>query len=51
MCDRDLVTMFPQVVEEQHGPLPELMARALGVTKMRVIETGETPSGRARAVG
>ena len=59
MCDRDLVTLFPQVVggariwairpgdsaddlvvEEQHGSLPELMARALGVAKMRVIETG-----------
>jgi arginine deiminase len=59
MCDRDLVTLFPQVVygartwairpgesaddlvtEEQEGTLPELMARALGVGKMRVIETG-----------
>ena len=59
MCDRDLVTLFPQVVygartwsvrpgesaeqlvtEEQDGTLPELMARALGVGKMRVIETG-----------
>jgi arginine deiminase len=59
MCDRDLVTLFPQVIggartwairpgasaedlviEEQQGPLPELMARALGVAKMRVIETG-----------
>jgi len=59
MCDRDLVTLFPQVVygartwairpggsaeelvtEEQHGTLPELMARALGVGKMRVVETG-----------
>jgi arginine deiminase len=59
MCDRDLVTLFPQVIngartwairpgasaddlvtEEQHGPLPEHMARALGVGKMRVIETG-----------
>jgi len=59
MCDRDLVTLFPQVVygartwairpgesaedlvaEEQKGTLPELMARALGVGKMRVIETG-----------
>ena len=59
MCDRDLVTMFPQVVrgartwtirpgesaddlvvEEQHGTLPELMAKALGVARMRVIETG-----------
>jgi arginine deiminase len=59
MCDRDLVTLFPQVVggartwairpgtsaddlvvEEQHAPLPELMAKALGVGKMRVIETG-----------
>jgi arginine deiminase len=59
MCDRDLVTLFPEVVygarvwsirpgdspeqlvsEEQSGTLPELMARALGVSKMRVIETG-----------
>jgi arginine deiminase len=59
MCDRDLVTLFPQVVygartwairpgesaedlvmEEQQGTLPELMARALGVATMRVIETG-----------
>jgi len=59
MCDRDLVTLFPQVVngartwalrpgesaedlvtEEQQGTLPELMARALGVGTMRVIETG-----------
>jgi arginine deiminase len=59
MCDRDLVTLFPEVVygarvwsirpgdspeqpvsEEQSGTLPELMARALGVAKMRVIETG-----------
>jgi arginine deiminase len=59
MCDRDLVTLFPQVVyagriwsirpgdtpeelvtEEQQGSLPELMAKALGVGKMRVIETG-----------
>jgi len=59
MCDRDLVTLFPEVVygarvwairpgetaedlvsEEQSGTLPELMARALGVGKMRVIETG-----------
>src|SRR5262249_25430386 len=58
-CDRDLVTLFPQVVygartwsirpgetpeqlvtEELHGTLPELMAKALGVPKMRVIETG-----------
>jgi len=59
MCDRDLVTLFPQVVygariwsirpgdsperpvsEELQGTLPELMARALSVDKMRVIETG-----------
>jgi arginine deiminase len=59
MCDRDLVTLFPEVVygartwairpddspeklvsEEQHGTLPELMAKALGIGKMRVIETG-----------
>src|ERR1700748_491347 len=59
MCDRDLVTLFPQVVggartwairpgesadnlvvEEQQGSLPELMAKALGVGTMRVVETG-----------
>ncbi len=59
MCDRDLVTLFPEVVygartwairpgesaedlvtEEQRGTLPELMARALGVATMRVVETG-----------
>ena len=59
MCDRDLVTLFPQVIggartwsirpgesaqdlviEELNGPLPEHMAAALGVPKMRVIETG-----------
>ncbi|HEY6274994.1 MAG TPA: arginine deiminase [Streptosporangiaceae bacterium] len=59
MCDRDLVTLFPPVVngartwairpgasaddlviEEQPGSLPEHMAKALGVDKMRVIETG-----------
>jgi arginine deiminase len=59
MCDRDLVTLFPQVVngartwairpgespedlvvEEQQGSLPELMGKALGVGKMRIIETG-----------
>jgi arginine deiminase len=59
MCDRDLVTLFPNVVggarvwairpgesaddlvvEEQDGALPEIMARALGVGRMRVIETG-----------
>ena len=28
------------VTEEQHGTLPELMAKALGVDKMRVVETG-----------
>jgi arginine deiminase len=59
MCDRDLVTLFPEVingartwavrpgnspddlvVEEQPGYLPDLMASALGVGTMRVIETG-----------
>jgi arginine deiminase len=59
MCDRDLVTLFPQVingariwavrpgataddlvVEEQSGSLPENMAKALGVDRMRVVETG-----------
>jgi arginine deiminase len=59
MCDRDLVTLFPQVVygartwairpgdgpdeivaEEQDKPLAQCMGDALGVTEMRVIETG-----------
>jgi arginine deiminase len=59
MCDRDLVTLFPQVVggarvwairpgepagdlvvEEQRGSLPQIMAKALGVEAMRVVETG-----------
>jgi arginine deiminase len=59
MCDRDLVTLFPNVIggarvwgirpgdsaedlvlEEQSGSLPEIMAKALGVSAMRVIETG-----------
>jgi arginine deiminase len=59
MCDRDLVTMFPQVIngartwsvrpgdspdelvtEEQRRPLPQLMGEALGVERMRIIETG-----------
>jgi arginine deiminase len=59
MCDRDLVTLFPQVImgartwairpgesaddlviEEQRKPLPELMAAALDVAKMRIVETG-----------
>jgi arginine deiminase len=59
MCDRDLVTLFPQVVygartwairpgdspddlvvEEQDDLLPNLMAKALGVEKMRIVETG-----------
>ena len=59
MCDRDLVTLFPQVVygariwairpaesaedlrvEEQSGTVPEVMAKTLGVGKMRVVETG-----------
>jgi arginine deiminase len=59
MCDRDLVTLFAQVVygartwtvrpgdsaedlvvEEQSGTLPEVMAAALGVDRMRVVETG-----------
>src|SRR5262249_6640918 len=62
MCDRDLVTLFPHVingartwavrpgdstddlvVEEQAGPLPEHMAKALGVSTMRVVETGGDP--------
>jgi arginine deiminase len=67
MCDRDLVTLFPQViggartwairpgesaedlvVEEQQGSLPDLMAKALGVTTMRVIETGGDEFGAER---
>jgi arginine deiminase len=59
MCDRDLVTLFPNVVngarvwairpgasaddlvvEEQNGTLPELMAKSLGISEMRVVETG-----------
>ncbi|PXW28845.1 arginine deiminase [Nocardia sp. 348MFTsu5.1] len=67
MCDRDLVTLFPQVVngartwairpgesaedlvtEEQNGSLPELMAKALGVDKMRIIETGGDTFGAER---
>jgi arginine deiminase len=59
MCDRDLVTLFPQVVngartwairpgdsaenlvvEEQTWSLPEVMAAALDVEAMRVVETG-----------
>jgi arginine deiminase len=59
MCDRDLVTLFPNVIngartwairagnspddlvlEEQKGTLPENMAKALGIPKMRVVETG-----------
>jgi len=67
MCDRDVVTMFPQVVggartwsirpgesaddlvvEQQQGTLPELMGRALGVPKMRVIETGGDAFGAER---
>jgi arginine deiminase len=67
MCDRDLVTLFPEVVygartwairpgesaehlviEEQNGTLPEVMARALGVGKMRVVETGGDAFGAER---
>ncbi len=67
MCDRDLVTLFPQVVdqartwairagdsaddlvvEEQPGYLPDHMAKALGVEKMRVIETGGDVFGAER---
>jgi len=67
MCDRDLVTLFPQVidrartwaitagesaddlvVEERHGSLPELMATALGVERMRTIETGGDAFGAER---
>ena len=70
MCDRDLVTLFPQVVggarvwairpgesaddlvvEEQHGSLPELMAKALGVARCAWSRPAGTLRGRARAVG
>jgi arginine deiminase len=58
MCDRDLVTLFPNVVwgartwsirpgdsddlviEEFDGTLVEAMGAALGIDKMRVVETG-----------
>jgi arginine deiminase len=59
MCDRDLVTLFPQVVygartwgirpgaspdelalDELEGTLPEIMAKALDLPEMRVVETG-----------
>jgi arginine deiminase len=36
------------VVEEQHGSLPELMAKALGVATMRVVETGGDSFGAER---
>jgi arginine deiminase len=67
MCDRDLVTLFPEVVygartwairpgesaehlviEQQNGLLPEVMAKALGVGKMRVVETGGDAFGAER---
>ena len=67
MCDRDLVTLFPEVVygartwairpgesaenlviEEQSGTLPEVMAKALGVGKMRIVETGGDVFGAER---
>jgi arginine deiminase len=67
MCDRDLVTLFPQVinqartwaitpgesaddliVDERTEPLPELMAKALGVARMRTVETGGDSFGAER---
>jgi arginine deiminase len=67
MCDRDLVTLFPEVVygartwairpgtsaedlviEEQKGTLPEVMAKALGVPTMRIVETGGDAFGAER---
>ena len=67
MCDRDLVTLFPQVVygartwavrpgasaedlviEEQKGTLPDIMAKALGVPRMRIVETGGDEFGSER---
>ena len=59
MCDRDVVTLFPSVIDRAHtwsirpgssaddlvieaqtAPLPELVARALAIPVMRVVETG-----------
>jgi len=67
MCDRDLVTLFPNVVngartwairpgaspddlvvEEQPHSLTECMASALGVKKMRVVETAGDSFGAER---
>ena len=67
MCDHDLVTVFPQVidrartwaitpgdsaddlvVEEQGRPLPDLMANALEVGRMRTVETGGDAFGAER---
>jgi len=67
MCDRDVVTLFPNVidqartwaitpgdsaddlvVEEQRPPLPVLMANALEVGGMRVVETGGGVFGAER---
>src|SRR6185312_1934747 len=59
MCDRDLITLFPQVVygartwairpgdsadalvaDDQPGTVPEIMAPALGVDDLQIVETG-----------
>ena len=58
-CDRDLVTIFADVVDgirayslrpgetdwkidvhEEHRPLPEVVAEALGLEKLRIVQTG-----------
>ena len=67
MCDRDVVTLFPSVIdrartwairpgssaddlviEEQTTPLPELLAKALDIPVMRVVETGGDQSEAER---
>jgi len=67
MCDRDLVTLFPNVVwgartwtirpgdtaedlviEEFDGTLVDAMGAALGVSEMRVVETGGDAFGAER---
>ncbi|WP_084106708.1 arginine deiminase [Demequina sp. NBRC 110056] len=59
MCDRDLVTIFPGIVDqietysiyeaeppvmldvrEEHAPFLDVVARSLGIDRLRVIETG-----------
>jgi arginine deiminase len=66
-CDRDLVTLFREVVDEircysvyptddgrdyevrkEDAPLPAVVASALGLTKLRVVETGGNSYEAAR---